>query len=146
MSGSMFEVPLAFAAGGRALILLDSTGGIVELWAGQRCLAATCHIRDSWFGKARGLLGRGELGPGEVMLLTRCRSIHTLGMRFPIDVIYASTSFTIVGIREKVLPWRNPRGFAGCHYVIEAGAGSIENWQVAVGDQLELRRAGDERV
>lgn len=117
----------------------------MELWAGHRRLAATCHIRDTWFGKAKGLLGREGLGLGEVMVLTRCRSVHTLGMRFPIDVIYASKGLEIVGLRERVRPWRSPRGFAGCRHVIEAGAGAIGQWQLVVGDQLELRRAGDER-
>jgi len=32
------------------------------------------------------LLGRERAGPG--LLIPRCRSVHTLGMRFPIDIVF----------------------------------------------------------
>lgn len=141
----MSEAPSVVDVPGSTLVLADLPGNVAELWSKERRLAATCHIRDKWFGKARGLLGWGGLAPGEAMLLTRCRSVHTIGMRFPIDVIYASKNLEIVGLRERVRAWRSPRGFAGCRHVIEAAAGAIGEWQLAVGDQLELRRAGDEQ-
>ncbi|RIK05906.1 MAG: DUF192 domain-containing protein [Acidobacteria bacterium] len=124
---------------------MSEASSVVELWSERRCLAARCHIRDSWFGKAKGLLGRSGLAADEAMVLTRCRSIHTLGMRFPIDVIYANNDLEVVGLRESVVPWRSPRGFAKCRHIVEAGAGAIEQWQLAVGDRLELRRADDAR-
>ncbi len=37
--------------------------------------------------RARGLLGRLELEPNEGLLLERSRSVHTFGMRFPIDAV-----------------------------------------------------------
>jgi len=37
--------------------------------------------------RARGLLGRSELEPNEGLLLERSRSVHTFGMRFPIDAV-----------------------------------------------------------
>lgn len=141
----MSETRSAVNTPGSTLTLTDLPGVVVELWLGERRLTAACHVRRTWLGRAKGLLGRDGLDSGEAMLLTRCRSIHTFGMRFPIDVIYANNDLEIVGLREGVRPWRSPRGFAGCRHVIEAGAGAIGEWQLAVGDQLELRRAGDER-
>jgi uncharacterized membrane protein (UPF0127 family) len=38
--------------------------------------------------RRRGLLGRESLGATEGLLLTPCKAVHTVGMRFPIDVIF----------------------------------------------------------
>lgn len=38
------------------------------------------------FARMRGLLGRQGLDAGEALLLKPCNAIHTLGMRFAIDV------------------------------------------------------------
>lgn len=141
----MSEAPSAVGAPGTTLTPTDLPGGVAELWLGEHRLAPTCHIRDTWLGRAKGLLGRSGLGMGEVMFLTRCRSVHTLGMRFPIDVIYVSKDFKIVGLRARVSPWRSPRGFPRCRHVVEAAAGSIEAWGLLVGDRLEVRRATHEK-
>jgi hypothetical protein len=34
------------------------------------------------------LLPRGALPPGHALLIPHCRSVHTFGMRFPIDVVF----------------------------------------------------------
>ena len=34
------------------------------------------------------LLARGALPPGHALLIADCRSVHTFGMRFPIDVMF----------------------------------------------------------
>ena len=39
---------------------------------------------SSWRERLRGLLGSGE--DARAVLITRCGSIHTFGMRYPIDV------------------------------------------------------------
>ena len=38
------------------------------------------------FARMRGLLGRSGLAAGSALLLAPCNAIHTLGMRFAIDV------------------------------------------------------------
>lgn len=40
----------------------------------------------SCFSRMRGLLGRAGLPVGHAMLIAPCSAIHTLGMKFPIDV------------------------------------------------------------
>ena len=55
--------------------------------------------------RARGLLGRETLGPDEALLLRRCRSVHTLGMRFPIDVVLLDRDDLVI----RVLPVRPGR-------------------------------------
>ena len=55
--------------------------------------------------RARGLLGRATLDRDEALLLRRCRSVHTFGMRFPIDVVLLDRADRVV----RVLPVRPGR-------------------------------------
>lgn len=47
------------------------------------------RIASTWFSRAKGMLtDQQQIDSGEVLLLTPCRDIHTIGMRFPIDVAF----------------------------------------------------------
>jgi len=87
-------------------------------------------------GRARGLLGRDEVGG--VMVLEPCRNVHTFGMRFSLDVAFCDRAGDVVRVvtlapwRVSPLVWRAARAF-------EAEAGAFERWGVHVGDRLELR-------
>jgi hypothetical protein len=68
------------------------------------------------------------------------RSLHTAGMKFPIDVAFLSDDHTVVRVAH-LRPWRLALGGRGVHSAVAMGAGSLERWGVQVGDQLELREA-----
>jgi uncharacterized protein len=65
-----------------------------------------CEIPENSFGRARGLLGRNRLEPGEGMLIDRAGSVHMFFMRFPIDVVFLDRDRTVVGVRHGLKPWR----------------------------------------
>lgn len=50
------------------------------------------------------LLGPERAGPG--LLIPRCRSVHTLGMRFALDLIFLDGKGQVVAVRRAVPPWR----------------------------------------
>ncbi len=50
------------------------------------------------------LLPRDRAGPG--LLIPRCRSIHTFGMRFPIDVLFLDERGRVIELRRAVAPCR----------------------------------------
>ena len=72
--------------------------------------------------RVRGLLGRGSLSAGEGLLLRRCRSVHTVGMRFPIDVVLLDAADRAVRILT-VPPGRLVLPRPGVRHVLEAPAG-----------------------
>jgi hypothetical protein len=49
---------------------------------------------------------------GSGLLIPRCRSIHTLGMRFPVDLYFLGVDGEPVGARYGVGPWRFVRNRA----------------------------------
>ncbi len=50
------------------------------------------------------LLRRDRAGPG--LLIPRCRSVHTFGMRFPIDVLFLDERDRVIELRRSVPPCR----------------------------------------
>ncbi len=53
------------------------------------------------------LLDRDEAGPG--LLIPRCRSVHTFGMRFALDLVFLDAAGTVVDLRLAVRPARIAR-------------------------------------
>lgn len=74
--------------------------------------------------RMRGLLGRDGLPPGRALLLSPCRAIHTVGMRFPIDARFYDRRGRLVRQALGVGPGR-PWVWGGwrAHAVLESAAG-----------------------
>ena len=72
--------------------------------------------------RLRGLAGLESIEPDEALLLRRCRSIHTLGMRFALDLIWLDTDDHVVSIDHDVQPNR-VRSCRHARHVIEVRAG-----------------------
>ena len=104
---------------------------------------AALEIATSRRDRRRGLLGRD--GFDGALLLDPARAVHTLRMRFPIDVAFCARGddgLMVVGIAS--MPRRRigrPRLRATC--VIEAEMGAFERWKLATGDQLEVALADE---
>lgn len=97
---------------------------------------AAVDVAASFGARLKGLLGRD--GIEGALLLRPAKSVHTVGMRFPIDVAFCDRDLVVVDV-VTLSPHRmtRPRRRARC--VIEAEAGAFERWGLRVGDQLELR-------
>jgi len=92
--------------------------------------------------RRRGLLGRSSIEGA--LVIEPCRWIHTIGMKFPIDVAYLDADGIVVKTiqmqRFRVgIPVWNARS------VIEAEAGAFGRWGLRVGDEIEIR-VGDADV
>jgi len=88
--------------------------------------------------RARGLLGRSSLPPGHSMWLQPCRCIHTIGMRFAIDVAFLDRDARVVAISERVPSFRLAWGGWRAAGVLEFGAGEVARLGIAQGQQLRL--------
>ena len=86
--------------------------------------------------RRKGLLGRDSLDPAAALVISPCSSIHTMFMRFPIDVIFVDRDGRAVRIVKDLAPWRI--AVARAHAVIELPAGSLGKRDIKVGDELYL--------
>ncbi len=97
---------------------------------------ASAETADSAAARARGLLGRD--GTPGVLLIKQCRWVHTLGMRFDLDVAYLDKTGTVVKV-QRLKRHRMAMPVPSACQVIEAEAGAFDRWELRVGDLLELR-------
>ena len=86
--------------------------------------------------RRRGLLGRDSIDGA--LLLPHTGSVHTIGMRFPIDVAHLAADGTVLRTR-RMTPNRVGAFVPRSRSVLECAAGALERWGVGVGDVLELR-------
>jgi uncharacterized membrane protein (UPF0127 family) len=97
---------------------------------------ASAEIAEARAARRKGLLGRDHLEGA--LVLRRCRWIHTMGMRFPIDVAYLDEEGVVIKTmqmhrnRVGVPVWRGD-------LVIEAEAGAFARWGLHVGDVIDVR-------
>jgi uncharacterized protein len=103
------------------------------LLAEQAIMAGTSRERRT------GLLSRDSLEKGEGLWIAPCEAVHTIGMRFPIDVLFLDRKRKVLKIRKDMKQWR----MAAClraHSVLELPAGIAEATGTSVGDQLEFEK------
>lgn len=86
--------------------------------------------------RRRGLLGRESLDGA--MVLSPARSVHTLGMRFPIDVAHVDADGTVIRVTT-MARHRIGRSVWSARSVIEAPGGAFAHWDLTVGDTVEIR-------
>jgi len=97
---------------------------------------ASVERADSLRARTVGLLGRRDF-PG-ALLIEKTKSVHTLCMKFPIDVAFCDADLTVVRIVTMPKHRVSKIEFsASC--AIETEAGRFRHWQIEVGDQLEIR-------
>lgn len=85
-----------------------------------------------------GLLFANPPGPGEGLLISPCRQVHTFGMRFAIDVAFLNHQGVIVQCTPSLTPFRMA-GATDATQVLELRAGAIAELGLAAGQQLTLQ-------
>jgi uncharacterized protein len=98
---------------------------------------ATTDVADNPAARMRGLLGRSSFEGA--LLLPHTRAVHTLGMRFALDVAFLDRDLKVLDVAY-LPPWRMSLPRRGGRSILEAQAGAFERWGLGVGDRLELRQ------
>ena len=75
--------------------------------------------------RRRGLAGLDDLPPDRGLLLPRTRSVHTIGMRFALDLLWLDGDGALVRI-DRGVPPRRMRGCMRARSVIEVRAGEAD--------------------
>ena len=95
--------------------------------------------------RRKGLLGRDGLAPFSALVLAPCAAVHTMFMRFAIDVIFVHADGRAVRVVPALAPWRAAMAIFA-HAVIELPAGTLASREVSVGDTLYLVTEGGGRL
>jgi uncharacterized protein len=104
----------------------------------QTWLATTVRSADGFLTRLVGLLARRRLGAEEALWLVPCRAVHTIGMRFPIDVLFLDHEGGVVFVLEGLRPWRLSPIVLKARGVLELRGGTIRKSGTRVGDRVEV--------
>ncbi len=96
-------------------------------------VVAELEIADRARTRAVGLLGRRSIDGA--LLITQTSSVHTIGMRFAIDVAFVDAGYRVVKV-QTLRPNRMTRFVPGATHVVESAAGAMAGWGVDVGSVL----------
>lgn len=101
-------------------------------------LATCATIADRGDLRRKGLLGRDSLPRGDGLWILPCQSVHTFGMKFPIDLVYVEGNNRVRKVRSGVRPWRLSACLSA-HSVLELPSGTISETGTQRGDALQFR-------
>lgn len=103
-------------------------------------VATEATVADSYLRRLVGLLGKtkrwARLGRG--LWIVPSRGVHTIGMLFPIDLVFLSREKEVVHIEEHVRPFRISKVSLKATSVLELPAHTIYRTGTQVGDRLEI--------
>lgn len=92
-------------------------------------------LAQSFVQRLRGLLGRSPLCAGQALWLAQCNSIHTAGMRYPIDVVFLNRAGHVTKVCVAVPPWA-ARGSMRAASALEFRAGEAAALGIRPGMRL----------
>ena len=102
----------------------------------QATLCRKASRADSFWRRAKGLMFQKGWGAFDGLLLSPCGSIHTFGMRMPIDVCFLDSDQKVLKAFSRVGPRRCLQGGRHGRATLELPAGVLEGTETRAGDRL----------
>ena len=103
-------------------------------------LATELRVADTHWTRFRGLMATdaAAFGNGQGLWITPSQGVHTLAMRFPIDVVYLDGEKVIVHVEENLKPWRFGPVRRRAASVLELPERTVSATGTMVGDEIEI--------
>jgi len=102
----------------------------------QSFLSMGVKVADTHLSSLKGLLGKRKLKNDEGIWVIPSQGIHTIGVLFPIDVIYLDASRTVIHLVEHLRPFRLGPIKVGCESVLELPVRTIYASHTQIGDRF----------
>ena len=108
-------------------------------------VASDVELAESPWRRIKGLLGRAsrDFQAGKGLWIVPSKGIHTIGMSFPIDVIYLDCNRRVVHAYQGLLPFRAGALSVRTQSILELPVGELSRSRTSVGDLLEFSEVPD---
>src|SRR5215469_14401655 len=114
----------------RTVRILNTTRGTT--------LGERIDVAESSLSRMVGLLGKSGLAPATGLLIMPSQAVHSIGMRFPIDVLFLDRNWRVIHAQPSMVPYR----ISGLHWrarsVLELPVGTIAQSRTTAGDELGI--------
>src|SRR5688500_17609725 len=104
----------------------------------EKAVAERAVAADTFWLRLRGLHGRPPLEPGEGLLLTPCKAVHMLAMRYPIDVAFLDADGHVVGLNRALAPGSRSNWHRNARSALELPAGTLDETGTEAGDKMVI--------
>lgn len=111
-------------------------------------LATDAAVANTYLGRLVGLLGKTQrwARQGRGLLIVPSHGVHTIGMLFPLDLVFLDTQNQVVHVEEHVRPFRISKVCLKAKSVLELPAHTIFRTRTRVGDRMEIMPVGSKGV
>jgi len=99
-------------------------------------IAESVEKAETFFSRAKGLLGRTFLSPSNALWISPCNNIHTFFMKFTIDCVFVDKNLFVQKAFSRVRPFKILGPYWKAYSVFELSEGCIERFSVKEGDQF----------
>jgi uncharacterized membrane protein (UPF0127 family) len=97
------------------------------------------EVAETSWTRMVGLLGRAGVDAGAGLWIKPSSGVHTIGMKFPIDVIGLDRDRNVIKLWQNLVPGRITSISTRLRSVVELSAGRIAECQVQLGDKLDIQ-------
>ena len=101
---------------------------------------------DTTLARLKGLIGKLALGLDEGLWMVPSQGIHTVGVLFPIDLVYLDDSYQVIHVAESFPTFRISPLISQAASVLELPTHTIYSSQTQPGDQLMICGAEEMEV
>lgn len=101
-------------------------------------LAGRARVADTRWTRLRGLLGRPRLRPGQGLVISPSRGVHTWGMRYPIDVALVGGDGRVAAVFPGLEPWSHTGMHDDVELAVELPEGTVEASGTQAGDRVAI--------
>jgi protein-S-isoprenylcysteine O-methyltransferase Ste14/uncharacterized membrane protein (UPF0127 family) len=88
--------------------------------------------------RALGLLGTNKIDKDKALLIEPCRSVHTFGMRYAIDIIFLDNNSNVVQMAHSVKPNVFVSPNKKTRFIVELAGGRLKELPINMSDSLEF--------
>ena len=108
----------------------------MKIYCGGLVVSGHVEVADRFFTRLKGWLGKKSVTDNEALLIIPCSSIHTLGMRIKIDVLFLDDNNLIIHMIESMKPSRISSIIPHAKKVIELPCGKISRSKLQLNAQI----------
>lgn len=115
-----------------------SRANLVELQLNGRGSGICVRVAATWWQRAIGLLATSQLDHPSGLWIEPCASVHTMGMRHDLDLVFVDRQGRVLKVAHGVRPWR-ASSCRSARATLELRAGLARHLGITPGTTLTYR-------